>query len=193
MYTLPDEKILIETYDRAPKEVQEKLSSGEVLDFISSLQTKQRLHVDTVGTITAMTRDLILGLIQPTKFFQDLNELVNQPTAEEITRDLNEKVFKPIRKAEEAASEAPKILVPVPAPLGTTPPTAMPIVPTPAPTTILTHFTQPTVSVNLPGSNVPVPMSAQPAAQPQQDPVAATPSRPILQSYGVDPYREPPE
>ncbi|KND46889.1 MAG: DUF124 domain-containing protein [Parcubacteria bacterium C7867-004] len=178
----PQEQLLA-AYDAAPKAIQDTLSDGAGIDFMVGLQTRYGLHIDTVGSITELIRDMLLGLMKPDDFIGALQTLgIDTPTATRLVADLNKEVFMPLRDAimtgggsamTDGSVRVPISLTTVPVAAATpAPQQSTPVLPPPA----LEYAAAPS-PVTLPGSSVPAPMPV-PAPAPEvarQIPVISEP------------------
>lgn len=99
MYVSPPEEERLKAYGRAPGFVRGALSDGPLFDFYDRLRTGFALHIDTVGAIIPLTRDLLLGFLPPAQFIEELVNLgMSRDVAKQIIDDLNENVFIPLRE-----------------------------------------------------------------------------------------------
>lgn len=90
---------VLNAYDKAPTAVQYSLSEGKAVDFIMQLRERFGLHIDTVGIVTGMVRDLMLGFQTPEEFYQELRTAVKDDVlARKIVDALNKDVFAPLRE-----------------------------------------------------------------------------------------------
>lgn len=98
---------LIRALDNAPQIVQDAATSPDTLQLIGSFQQMYGLHVDVVGKIAELNRNLLLGLTSPAEF---LGELVlggiDANTAQKIIAELNDKIFVPVQKQMREAGSA---------------------------------------------------------------------------------------
>jgi len=148
---------IFDLFTKAPQEVQEMLSSQELLDAISSYREVYKLHLDTTGKIAELTRNLLLGITSPTEFYEELVLVgVNPTDAQKIVDDLNKKIFSPIRekmRTAPAESAAPMVVKEVAvAPVAPIPqvqePVSMPVAPQSIPSTVRESVpTSPVISV----------------------------------------------
>lgn len=157
---------IIAFFEKSSPDIQDALSSQEFLDLLSDLQKEHGLHVDIVGKIATLIRNLLLGIINPTDFYNELLAAgLAVDVATRIISSTNEKIFIPLRKRMQDKGSAPtflpvaantvmkpvaqKPLVPVPAPLPI--PQSRPVAPqqawTPPPVEQTPHVQAPTATV----------------------------------------------
>lgn len=195
---------------RAPKTVQETLSDPKTEQIVAEIARTRNLHVDQTGKLIALNRDMLLGLISPQTFLQNILAMgIPEMQAKAILAEVNTKIFMPLHaRMRQSASATPT------PPRSSAPPTPPPrqnVPPLPPrsggpasaplpPKTVLPGSSTPAPmppSVNkLEGRTLPPPVYAPPASTPRppqpqrppQPPQAPPPSAP-----GIDPYREPVE
>jgi hypothetical protein len=85
---------------KATKLIQDEISSGEdTAVAIAGLGKKFNLHIDQIGKIAELTRNLLLGLIAPEEFFKELIVAgISDKDAREIVKEINQKIFIPLRE-----------------------------------------------------------------------------------------------
>jgi hypothetical protein len=177
-------------YDAAPTLIKEAVDSDLVIDFGVSLPTKYGLHLDVTQTIVTLIRNLLIGLLNPKEFYDEIQALrIDQGTAQRLVTDLNEQVFLPIREkmqevSEEEASEArePQGVVPAPAPVS---------VPATAPTApISKNLIHPDAPVSVPATApaVVTPTVAAPLPTPPTAPyyIAPAPVQPVAEAVHLE-------
>jgi hypothetical protein len=170
-----------------PEAVRDALYDSRVDEVIAGLQKTYQLHIDVVDTINKETNYLLLGLTNPAQYAERLrtNGKIPETTVTAIIKEVNEKIFVPLREqmrgagegsgaavAPTAASVAPIAAMPKPQPMVPTgnivhPP--LPTMSTPLGDKVLNRLA-PTTPANLPGAMVPKP--------PMQIPISATPIAP---------------
>jgi hypothetical protein len=57
---------IFDLFEKAPQEVRDALESQELLDAIASYKASYGLHVDTMGKVAELSRNLLLGITSPT-------------------------------------------------------------------------------------------------------------------------------
>lgn len=175
-------------YDAAPEPRKKLVDSDEVYDAFHEIRKKHNLHLDHAENL-ALAIDAVILEIEPFEKMKDLLEsgmrTVDAGTRTEILKDIDELIFKPLRK------RAEELVVRPPAPLtsgidGTAtalhsaPP--LPVAPAPPPepaTPPVALAAPPILSQKMPV----VPAIEKPTQQP---PV------PAPKYHGTDPYRELP-
>lgn len=193
MKTFTDEEVN-RAYDAVPEVIQQALGGDELYDFGEKMQTVYHLHIDTVGMVGTLIRNLLIGLINPTEFVSSLQEIgIEKSTVQQLTADLNEKIFIPLQnKMREvgAATPSPSAVqaIPAPAPVAEQP--------TPAAPQIASVVTPP-VQIQRAAQPAPTPAPIRPRPAPYTPTPPSTPDahreelKKIVKEYGADPYREP--
>lgn len=116
-----------------PAPVRTFVRSQERKDIALALSQKYRLHVDQAGTFERSFLYMLLGVSSPTEFVSELRGAgIPDDIVTSLTSDLNEQVFKKLRRQEEAAVTP----VPPPAPIAPAPPVPQPS-PAPRPEPVL--------------------------------------------------------
>lgn len=84
---------------RAPKFIQDEISSGEdTAIIIAGIGRLFGLHIDVVGLIAELNRNMLLGLVSPEEFLKELIAAkVPEKDAREIMAEINQKIFVPLR------------------------------------------------------------------------------------------------
>ncbi len=186
-------------YTAAPEQVREALETDPYLDFALGLQTNYKLHVDIAGSITELTKYLLLGLINPSDFVTGLGALaIPKPTVTQLVTELNEKVFKPlqeqIREGSNETSETQSVSSPVPSSVPAPAPAPQP---TPAAPQIASVVTPPVqIQKEVRPAPAPTPIRPRPAPYTPSTPPSSPEAhreelKKIVKEYGADPYREP--
>lgn len=199
-----------------PKPVQDFVTSPERARIALSLSQKYRLHADQAGEFERAYMYMLLGISSPEEFVDTLTKAgIAADTVRSLASDVNEQVFVPLRKAEQAP---PAVVAAPPAPPilpGSTEPVPLPPVHYPVPAAPVPHVLMYAHPVMVPyGAPVymmppqhppqmvhtapvpePVPLpvvTPQPPAQemPKVAPPPPAPT-PIQKEYSADPYREP--
>lgn len=172
-----------------PKPVQDFVTGPERARIALSLSQKYQLHVDQAGAFEVAYMHMLLGISSPEEFVDTLTKAgIAAETVRNLANDVNEQVFVPLRKAEQAPP-APVIATPPPAPAapilpGSTEPVPQQVVPPPT-----HHYPVPAAplphTLIYPPYAVPygTPMYMMPVHHPQQwvaPPVAAPlPEQPV--------------
>ncbi len=165
-----------------PKPVQDFVTGPERARIALSLSQKYQLHVDQAGAFEVAYMHMLLGISSPEEFVDSLTKAgISSEAVRGLANDVNEQVFVPLRKAEQAPP-APVIATPPPAPAapilpGSTEPVPQQVVPPP-----MHHYPVPAAplphTLIYPPYAVPygTPMYMMPVHHPQQwvaPPVAA--------------------
>lgn len=83
--------------DSASADVRELIEDGALAHEVVTSGKKNNLHIDQVGIVASLARNMLLGLVSPTQFVAELKETgVTHQSANAILQDLNEKIFKPL-------------------------------------------------------------------------------------------------
>lgn len=85
---------------RSPKLIQNEIMTGEdTAVIIAGLGKTRGLHIDQIGTLAELNRNMLLGLISPDEFLKDLIEAkIPEKDARDIMKEINEKIFVPLRE-----------------------------------------------------------------------------------------------
>ena len=108
----PTDDQVVRAFSQAPDVIQESLSGGIAVDFMSSLTARYGIHIDTSGYVMEFIRNMLLGLLRPEEFVSKLHSVgIDEVLARKITADLNKEVFIPLRDAvrDNAGVRAPSI------------------------------------------------------------------------------------
>lgn len=184
-------------YETAPKHLKEYIDSDGLFNAFHEIRRTHKLHIDQAGNLAMAIDAVVLGM----KRFDELPMLlreglagVDDATREKVVKDVNDKVFVPLREyTKKRAEETQKTTAPKPVP--TSPPQSAP---PPSVRNIELKLTkEPTPAV--------APVTAEPAQQtqsiveqkmpPAPPPAQAPPVEPAAQReapryHGTDPYRE---
>jgi len=86
-------------YDALPDDIREAMSSVDIAQSVENIGKSHSLHVDQIGQLMDEVSFIMLGLMHPSDFISNIQkslEIDNQ-VAQEITKDINEKIFRPIK------------------------------------------------------------------------------------------------
>jgi hypothetical protein len=98
MKKYPDAEIIQMTKD-APQPVREVIEDMQTAFTVADLGQKHGLHIDQIGTLAELNRNMILGLVGPEEFLKDLIEAgVSDKDAREMIAEINLKIFVPLRE-----------------------------------------------------------------------------------------------
>lgn len=129
MHELTNEQI-IKAIDAAPAQVQEVLRSATTAKTIATIGATHHLHIDQIGALATINRNLLVGLVDPSEMYGELIALSIQPdTAKLIMNDINQKIFLPLREQMRAGQSTTPTRIQTSAPA----PTSQNIISTPAP------------------------------------------------------------
>ena len=85
--------------DMAPLPVQQAVESNATAAIVSGLGIRLGLHIDVIGKIAALNVQMLLGLVNPQGFLQELIVAgVPDKDAREIMTEINQKIFVPLRE-----------------------------------------------------------------------------------------------
>ncbi len=87
--------------DSLPKDIKEAISSTDFIYTVQDISKKYNLHIDKMGELSDEISLVMLGFTHPADFTKNIkNRLsVDENTAHEITKEVNEKIFKPIKES----------------------------------------------------------------------------------------------
>lgn len=124
-----DSEILAATKE-APAPVREIVEDVQTAFTIAEIGQRYNFHIDQIGLLAELNRNMLLGLVNPQEFLQELLVAkIPDADAKQIMTEINQKIFVPLRNemrkegisasvakpAEAAApSAAPRASVPVP-------------------------------------------------------------------------------
>ncbi len=111
---------LEEALHRAPKLIQNEMtSSNTIAEVVASIGYTLNLHI-VIGAIVQLSVYMLLGLINPQEFSQELAALgLSEAQIKEMMAEINQKIFAPLHEqmrsgGGSAAPQAPRIVPPVP-------------------------------------------------------------------------------
>lgn len=95
------DKELKQKLESLPTDVQNAIFGVETTEVIANIQQKYKLHVDQTGKLAEEVGLVMLGFSRPNEFVGKIakNLRVTQMTAVEITKDINDKIFNPIKES----------------------------------------------------------------------------------------------
>lgn len=107
----------MQAYKDAPEIVRAVYDADSTVQIIVELQTKYKLHVDDAGLLGTGIGNMLLGLVNPQEFLQELIAAgIPDKDAREIMTEINQKIFVPLReemrKGMPAAAEPAKPVAP---------------------------------------------------------------------------------
>ncbi len=93
------EEQILERYRSLPEDIKDAIDSVELLDLVESVGKKFKLHVDQQGELSNEIGLLLFGITKPEVFLEEIIKRVNltPEVAGEIAKELNTKIFFPIR------------------------------------------------------------------------------------------------
>lgn len=89
-----------EAFKKVPQFVREELTQGEKIPTaIAGIGKKQSLRIDQIGLLAELNRNMLLGLIDPPGFLQEMLAAgIPHKDAREIMSEINQKIFVPLRE-----------------------------------------------------------------------------------------------
>lgn len=92
---------LKQRFDSLPEDVQIAMTALETADAIEAIQQKYKLHIDQAGLIAEEVGLVMLGFSRPFDFVARIASKLHltQMVASEITKDINESIFNPIKES----------------------------------------------------------------------------------------------
>ena len=101
-------KELLQISDTAPASIRDALSSENTITTITNLGVNLKLHVDQLGLVAELNVQMLLGLVNPQEFLQELIAAgVPDADAREIMTEINQKIFVPLREEMRKGSAQP--------------------------------------------------------------------------------------
>lgn len=94
-------EIIKTQFNKLPKEIQDAILSANWSDVLRVIAKKYQLHIDQTGLLQTETAMVLLGLIHPDDFQNNLiQELkISSLVAKEIVKDINDEIFFKIRSS----------------------------------------------------------------------------------------------
>ncbi|HEY4512838.1 MAG TPA: hypothetical protein VJH63_04300 [Candidatus Paceibacterota bacterium] len=95
-----DSNQYVEIFYKLPPEIKDVVASDDTIKRIWAIGEKHRLHIDKIGVMNNISYDVIMGLIPSRNFSKELaSELqISLLEAAAVARDIDEEIFKPIKK-----------------------------------------------------------------------------------------------
>jgi len=96
----PFEK-LKKQFESIPEDVRAAISSIRVVEQLQEIGKKHRLHIDKIDVLFDEAGAVMLGLTHPRDFIGKLAQKldIDKEKAKKIAQNVNEEIFKPIRKS----------------------------------------------------------------------------------------------
>ncbi len=89
---------IIRLLDRAPQLIQARITSIDTAREIVALGKTKGLHIDQIVKIAELNRNMLLGIVSPQEFLQELIAVeIPDADARQIMTEINQKVFIPLR------------------------------------------------------------------------------------------------
>jgi len=88
-------------FDLLPEDIQSAISSSDVDQKIQNIGRQHNLHIDKMGELSDETGLVMLGFTHPSNFIKNIKGRVgvDENMAREITKEINEQIFKPIKNS----------------------------------------------------------------------------------------------
>lgn len=106
--------------NKAPKIIRDELDTGyDTAVTISEIGRNQQMHIDQIGILAELNRNMLLGLIGPSDFSQELTSIgISDAQVQQILSEINTKIFIPLReemrRADTAVAQPPRSAPPAP-------------------------------------------------------------------------------
>lgn len=120
---------VIERIQEAPPSVREVVEDLTTVRTIATIGKNYGLHIDQIGVLAELNRNLLIGLVSPREFHRNLLEAgIPDSAARSIMAEINRKIFIPLRdKMQHSGISTPITTVPPPPPsYGERPPPPLP-------------------------------------------------------------------
>lgn len=104
------DQALEEALRKVPGSIREALESGDTLaETITDIGRKYALHIDSIGVVAELNRNMLLGLVGPDEFLKELIAIgIPDMSAKQIMADINQKIFIPLRQQIRTSAPAPQ-------------------------------------------------------------------------------------
>jgi len=90
---------LIQFINQAPPLIQERISNINTALEIAVIGKSKKLHIDQIGKLAELNRNMLLGLIGPDEFLKELVASgVSDADVKQIMTEINQKIFVPLRE-----------------------------------------------------------------------------------------------
>jgi|SRR3989344_949367 len=90
---------IIQRTNTAPQPVRDVIEDVQTALYIAELGQKYSLHIDKIGMLAELNRNMLLGLVGPEEFLQELVAAgIQDKDAREIMTEINQKIFVPLRE-----------------------------------------------------------------------------------------------
>jgi len=88
-------------YKKLPSDIKEVMFSVSTSDVTQEIGKKYNLHIDKMGELSDEIGLVMFGFTRPPDFIKNIRKRleVDNNTAQEIARKVNEKIFKPIKSS----------------------------------------------------------------------------------------------
>jgi hypothetical protein len=95
-------------YGKLPFPIREFLVGDDLGDITQEIGKEYGLHIDTVGDLEREITNMLLGLLHPEQFVQEMKSMgIPQESIGSIVKELNAKVFMPLRERMQNAPPEP--------------------------------------------------------------------------------------
>jgi hypothetical protein len=153
-------------YGKLPFPIREYLAGDELGEVTEAVGKEFGLHIDTVGALDREVTNMLLGLINPEQFVGELRSVgIPQENISALVKELNAKVFMPLREKMQNAPPEPAPQPEVSAPIEEVAPMMQAPIITPAPV----YVAPPAYTAPLPAAT-PTPMPAPTPTQLRPEP-----------------------
>lgn len=86
-------------YATLPDDIRKAMSSMDIARFVENIGKSHSLHIDQIGQLMDEVSFIMLGFMHPSDFISNIQKSleIDNEKAQEITKDINEKIFRPIK------------------------------------------------------------------------------------------------
>jgi len=86
-------------YSELPDDIREAMSSVDVAKTVENIGKSHSLHIDQIGDLMDEVSFVMLGITHPSDFIPKIQKIlsIDNRKAQEITKDINESIFRPIK------------------------------------------------------------------------------------------------
>lgn len=90
---------VIQFINKAPQPIQELIGNINTALEIATIGKNKKLHIDQIGKLAELNRNMLLGLIGPEDFLKELIAIgISDADAKQIMTEINQKIFVPLRE-----------------------------------------------------------------------------------------------
>ncbi|MDP2788700.1 MAG: hypothetical protein Q8O46_01430 [bacterium] len=91
---------LDERFKKLSPNIQDAIAKSNYQEILYSISQENKLNVEQIGILEAITVDVMLGIVEPSKFEESLKQKLQIPIekVQKIVNEVNEKILKKIRE-----------------------------------------------------------------------------------------------